>query len=102
MRKHGKAEEKIIRQAQKRGSKLPEFILNAPELYNFEMLYFNAYIFLDTARASSFGGAGPIPGPEIVRYAERIELYGEELDEFVDILMLVDALVLKDQAEETE
>lgn len=76
--------------------------MNAPELNPVDELYFLAYIALDSCRPPSFSGAGLIPWDKILQYGQYMRLTGESLDEFIDIVTLVDALVMQRVAEESK
>lgn len=74
---------------------MPDFILNAPELAECDGPYFTAYVTLDSCRPPSFSGVSSIPWDKIVQYGrEYLQLEGEDLQSFVDIMMLVDNLFI--------
>lgn len=86
--------------AQNRNDKLPDFILNAPELPACDDLLFYAFIDLDTCRPVGFSGSSSIPFLSIVQYAQYLGFEGEELTEFVNIMVLADNLLMKKVAAE--
>jgi len=87
--------------AQNRGEKLPAFILNAPELSEFDVPYFDAYVALDGTRANGFG-AGSIPWYAIIQYGNYLELDPEDLEDFIEVITLTDNFVLKKVQEEQD
>ena len=87
--------------AQNRYEALPDFILNAPELYDCDMPLFDAYVYLDTCRVVSLNGGGSIPWHRVVQYGEYMELTGDDLDDFISIITLTDNLVNQKQQEDT-
>lgn len=82
---------------------MPDFILNSPELYDCEVPYFNAFIHLDGDRQATFGGIGSIPFMSIVQYGQYyLELDGEELEDFIDIMVLTDNFFIQKVLEDTK
>lgn len=88
--------------ANNRGEPLPDFILNAPELDEVDMPYFEAYVALDGLRQIGFGGVGSIPWFSIIQYGQYLELDPEDLDDFIDVIVLTDNFVLKKVHESQE
>ena len=75
----GKTEARILKEhyAWRGRKKLPDRIINAPELFTGLEFYFEAYVELSTCRSVSWS-AGPIPWTAIRKYAEVWELDSEE------------------------
>lgn len=90
-----------MRQADHRGAALPDFILNAPEIPDCDRLYFDAFVQLDTCRPSGFG-PGSIPWDKVLQYGHYLELSGDALIDFVDIIMLTDGLYMRKVAEDMD
>lgn len=88
--------------AQNRHEKLPEFILNAPELCDADVAYFDAYVVLDATRPQSLGGAGSIPWYCILQYGNYLELDPDDLEDFMEIITLADNFVLQKVQEEQD
>lgn len=58
------------------GEDLPDHIANSPELPLDLILYYNAFVTLDSCRTSSFG-VGQIPWTAIDHYCVRHEITGD-------------------------
>jgi len=88
--------------AQNRNEPLPAFILNAPELTEVDVPYFDAFVILDGTRHQGLGSAGSIPWYAILQYGHYLELDQDDLDEFIEIITLTDNFVLQKVQEEQD
>lgn len=66
-----------MEQARRRG-RLPEKVLNAPEVPDGLLLYWIGYVELSTCRPPSFGGVAPVPWTAVEQWADRNELTSEQ------------------------
>lgn len=90
-------EELVKRQCLQSGSPLPDWIENKPELEDGDDFYLEAFYQLGTERQLGFG-EGPIPINAILSYSRHYGFGDAQEKDFVEIIMLLDAAYLKEQA----
>lgn len=71
------------------GLPLPKKIQDAPELYFGSLLYYDAFLELNTCRPSGWG-IMPIPWTAIIAYADEHGLLGEQRESLLSIIRQVD------------
>jgi hypothetical protein len=86
----GKDEDWIAEQCYRRRLPLPEFIENAPQLYEWLELYWEAYQDLSTTRQAGFGGAYPISWLSIAHYAEALGYDADQKDDLFYFVSIMD------------
>lgn len=79
------------------GAPFPDWIENAPELHADDEFYLEAFARLGTERQQGFG-EGPIPITSIFAYVKHYGFNDEEQHDFAEIIMLMDAEYLQEQA----
>jgi hypothetical protein len=87
-------EQRIIRECYARRRKLPDKIVNAPDLFVGLELYFIAFTELNSCRSTGWG-PGPIPSWCIDEFAERQGLDSDETEEMHHHIRQMDAAFLK-------
>jgi hypothetical protein len=73
-----------------RSGKIPDPILNAPELDPGLFLYWTAFWELQTCRTMGFSGAGPIPWTVLQEYADRHEFDPDQRELLVYFIGMMD------------
>lgn len=82
--------------AAKRGTPLPDSVLNAPELLPGLDLYYEAFVQLTTCRTYDLDGKPyPIPWTAIQAYGERYRFKGKDFDQLVDMVRALDRATLE-------
>ena len=76
----GGTEARILKECYAWKRKVPDAILNAPELFLGLEFFFSAFMALNTCRAVGWS-AGPIPYPSVEEYAWLHELDEEESED---------------------
>lgn len=91
----GATEKAIIERSVKYNLPLPDAIKNAPEL-NFGLkFYYNAFLTLNKCRTILMGTVSPLTYFMYVDFCEKNDIIGEQRDDFIDILTLVDEAYLE-------
>lgn len=85
----GEHEQQIIEQAIDRGLKVPDRIVNQPDLMPGLELFYTAFINLSSDRLSAFE-LGPIPTMSILNYASYHEIEGVDAQNFLYIIRCMD------------
>ena len=84
---------------EERGSELPEWYLDCPELGPTDHVFLEAFHRLSSCRAYTFGGAGPIPWTAIEQYGQHMG-FNRNLQRVLDtVVRVVDAAWLQWQVD---
>jgi hypothetical protein len=87
-------EQRIIQQCTREGLPLPKKIANAPQLGLGLELYYDAFLELNSCRASGWG-LMPIPWSAIRDYAETFDLDEEQFEDLYYYVRVMDTEFMK-------
>lgn len=85
----GQMEQNIVKQAIRCNQPIPERILNAPQLDNNLVFYFDAWFDLNTERPSGWS-IQRIPWSAIVEYARFYDCTQQEMDKLLYLIKEID------------
>ena len=97
----GKVEKMILQQAARSNKPVPERIKNAPRLLPGLDFYFEAFMHLTSCRESGWG-VGPIPWTAIIRYCDEIGLQGDQREDMVHHIEVMDKAYIDHQNKKQE
>jgi hypothetical protein len=90
----GETEQRILKECYAWKRKVPDVILNAPELRLGLEFYFSAFLALNTCRSLGWS-PGPIPYNSVAEYAQLYELDEEETEDLHYHIRRMDAAFLE-------
>lgn len=98
----GQAEQTIFQQAERSKERLPDKILNAPELTLGLALYRNGFHALNSTRGAAYGSEGPIPWIAMRDYCIENEIHGIQRQDFYELLSRMDYAYLNFKAQKAK
>lgn len=94
-------ERSILEQCKRYRLPVPDKIRNAPELYRGLEFTYQGFLDLNTCRSVGLA-AGPIRWTDIVKYCEVHDIHGQQAEDFIYLISVMDAAYLKHKAEKAK